>query len=239
MEKEFGQTGVARELLVVDDESAGSEKTEEIVNKLKNESFPIRIHRRYKKEGRGLSSAVMLGFEKAKFNCLVCMDSDLQHEPESVPAVVKPIIDGTAEFTVGCRYMDDEKAGIAFEWNVVRQIMSTVATLMAWGVTTSKDPMSGFFSLRQSTLSRAKDDVNKIGFKIGLEIMARCKCDPVQDVPIMFQERLHGESKLSGKQMYEYLFQLVELYWARYKFLIVTAVVAVLSVLGYLVKQLL
>lgn len=41
---------------------------------------------------------------------------------------------------------------------------------------------------------------NPIGFKIGLELMVRCKASPVVDVPITFQERTAGESKLTMKQ---------------------------------------
>ena len=43
-----------------------------------------------------------------------------------------------------------------------------------------------------------------VGFKIGLEIMVRCDCSRVVDVPITFREREAGESKLSAKQNVEY-----------------------------------
>ena len=68
------------ELLLVDDESAGSEETAKIVASLAAQKYPIRIKRRYKSEGRGLSSAVVLGFREAKFSVLLSMDADLQHE---------------------------------------------------------------------------------------------------------------------------------------------------------------
>jgi dolichol-phosphate mannosyltransferase len=50
--------------------------------------------------------------------------------------------------------------------------------------------MSGFFCVKKETVARGK--VNPIGFKISLEIMARCRCHPVEDVPIMFQESEEG-----------------------------------------------
>ena len=43
-----------------------------------------------------------------------------------------------------------------------------------------------------------------MGFKIGLELMVRCGCKTVVDVPITFQERVAGESKLTMKQNIEY-----------------------------------
>ena len=109
LSKELPQLEV--ELVFVDDESSGSDETEKIVRSLASsklsflggKGYPVRIERRWKSEGRGLSSAVMLGFEKAKHEVVLSMDADLQHEPESVPAVLLPVLEGNAEFTVGCR----------------------------------------------------------------------------------------------------------------------------------------
>ena len=60
--------------------------------------------------------------------------------------------------------------------------------------------MSGFFCVAKKTLAKGRAQCNPIGFKIGLEIMARCRCKNVVDVPITFQDRVAGESKLSMKQ---------------------------------------
>eukprot|EP00468_Gymnochlora_sp_CCMP2014_P000015 CAMPEP_0167741864 /NCGR_PEP_ID=MMETSP0110_2-20121227/1096_1 /TAXON_ID=629695 /ORGANISM="Gymnochlora sp., Strain CCMP2014" /LENGTH=139 /DNA_ID=CAMNT_0007625969 /DNA_START=26 /DNA_END=442 /DNA_ORIENTATION=+ len=90
------------ELLVVDDESKGTEATIKIVKELQKK-YPIRIHVRDKSQERGLSSAVLLGFAKARYGTVLCMDADLQHEPESVPNVAKPVLNNQAEFSVGSR----------------------------------------------------------------------------------------------------------------------------------------
>jgi dolichol-phosphate mannosyltransferase len=201
------------ELIYVDDESAGSAKTESIVNALVKEGFPVRIHMRRKIEGRGLSSAVLLGFSMAKYDTVLCMDADLQHEPEAVFSVAKPVLDKKAEFTVGSRYCGG--GGFGFDWAIHRRIISHGATMLAWGVSSSSDPMSGFFCTRKDVIARAANRINPIGFKIALEIMARTKAQPVVDVPITFQSRLAGESKLSMKQNVLYLQQLAALYWDR------------------------
>ena len=51
--------------------------------------------------------------EKAKYECMLCMDADLQHEPEAVPSVAAPVLNGDAEFTVGSRNVD----GVALGWS--------------------------------------------------------------------------------------------------------------------------
>eukprot|EP00933_Yihiella_yeosuensis_P005485 TRINITY_DN110002_c0_g1_i1.p1 TRINITY_DN110002_c0_g1~~TRINITY_DN110002_c0_g1_i1.p1 ORF type:complete len:277 (+),score=59.43 TRINITY_DN110002_c0_g1_i1:131-961(+) len=228
--------GLTVELLIVDDESPGSEESERISKELAGEGLAVRLHRRYKKEGRGLSSAVLLGFKQAKYPVVLCMDADLQHEPESVPDVAGPVLEGTAEFSIGSRHV--EGGGLGFEWSLFRRIVSKGATLLAWGVARSTDPMSGFFCVSKETLKRGEGKFNTIGFKIGLEIMARCQCNPVQDVGITFQERIHGESKLSAKQYQLYLEQLGALYWAKYGIVCLIIPFLILLMLNMMVMSL-
>lgn len=206
--------GLEVDLLFVDDESKGSEDTAKIVRELGQAGHPVRIHCRKKAEGRGLSSAVLLGFDKAKYKVILCMDADLQHEPESVPDVARPVLQGVAEFTVGSRHVDG--GGIGFDWSVTRQVTSQGATLLAWPLAKSTDPMSGFFCTTKEVLLRGRPFINPIGFKIGLEIMVRSRCNSVQDVGIKFMERNAGESKLSAAQYKYYIIQLVALYWDKF-----------------------
>lgn len=199
------------ELLFVDDESVGTQQTLAIVKELEKESYPVRIHSRKKSEGRGLSSAVLLGFQKAEYEAILCMDADLQHEPEAVYSVALPVLEARAEFTVGSRYVGG--GGFGFDWALHRRLISSGATLLAAGVSRSSDPMSGFFCTTKTVLARGVKSINPIGFKIGLEVMARCRASPVVDVPITFQSRIAGESKLTMKQNVQYLQQLAALYW--------------------------
>merc|ERR1712137_791204 len=134
--------------LVMDDESAGSEATKVAVNELKGEGFNIYLHFRRRSEGRGLGSAVLNGFRAAKNSVIVCMDADLQHEPEAVPGLVQPIHDGIAQFTMGSRNVTG--GGVGFQWSRKRVIMSWGATTLARGLTNTTDPMSGFFATKRS-----------------------------------------------------------------------------------------
>lgn len=192
------------ELIIADDESVGSEGTKAEGTALKAEGYDIRICARRRSEGRGLSSAVLLGFAQARHPVVLCMDADLQHEPESVPDVARPVLTGSADFAVGSRHVGG--GGLGFEWSLIRRVLSAGATLLAMPLTRCADPMSGFFCLTKETLARG-EGVNPVGFKIGLELMVRCGCRRVVDVPIIFRERVEGESKLSGAQQVEYLRQ--------------------------------
>ena len=224
------------ELIVADDESSGSEATRREVEALVAEGYSVRLHARRRSEGRGLSSAVLLGFQQARNDVVMCMDADLQHEPESVPDVAAPVLAGTADFSVGSRNIGG--GGLGFEWSLVRRVISAGATSLAWPLSRSSDPMSGFFCLRKETLARgAGSGINAMGFKIGLELMVRCRCANVVDVPITFQERVAGESKLSMKQNVLYVRQLSSLYVFKFGLLAIVAVLASLVVLALSIAQ--
>ena len=220
------------DLLFVDDDSGkGTEESEKIVKRLQKE-YPVRIHVRRKGEGRGLSSAVVLGFQKAKHGTILCMDADLQHEPEAVPSVAAPVLSGQAEFSVGSRNVDG--GSIGENWPLHRRIISKVATLLAWPVAASTDPMSGFFCTSKKVFQRGESSINATGFKIGLEMMVRCRVASVKDVGISFKERVAGESKLSAKQNVQYLLQLLSLYMAYYPKLFLTFVFLVVWVVVFI-----
>ena len=117
------------------------------------------------------------------------------------------------DLAIGSRYV----AGGAVDpdWSWLRHINSKVATLLARGLTDVSDPMAGFFAIKRDTLAEAKV-LRPLGYKILLELIVRCDCRRVVEIPIAFQDRELGESKLSLAQQWLYLRHLGRLYAARY-----------------------
>ncbi|MCI0681478.1 MAG: glycosyltransferase family 2 protein [Gemmataceae bacterium] len=168
--------------------------------------FPVRLETRTTE--RGLSSAVMHGMNVARGDVLVCMDADLSHPPEKVPELVRTLNEG-ADFVLGSRYV---KGGATAEgWGLFRWLNSKVATLMAWPLTATSDPMAGFFAIGRDTFEAARN-LDPIGYKIALELLVKCRCRDVREVPIHFENRLHGASKLSFQEQVNYLRHLKRLY---------------------------
>ncbi len=195
------------ELIVVDDDSPDT--TFEVC-KVLSANFPFRLEVR--KNARGLSSAAVYGMERAAGEIIVVMDADLSHPPESLPKLVKTLLESDADFVVGSRYCQGGR--IAEEWKQTRRLRSRVATWLAAPLVRIHDPMAGFFALRRSTLSRA-GRLNLVGFKIGLELMVRCRCSRIVEIPIDFRERKFGTSKLTWVVQWHYMSQLIRLYLFR------------------------
>ncbi|AQZ12000.1 DPM1 (YPR183W) [Zygosaccharomyces parabailii] len=200
------------ELIFVDDNSQDGSVEE--VEKLQKQGYNVKIIVRT--DERGLSSAVLRGFQEAHGELLICMDADLQHPPESVPILFDSL--KTHPFAIGTRYAPG--VGIDKDWPLYRRVISSTARMMARPLTTASDPMSGFFGLQKKYLLAANPaDINSQGFKIALELLAKLPLpedSTLGEVPFSFGVRTEGESKLSGKVIIQYLQQLKELY--SYKF---------------------
>jgi len=157
---------------------------------------------------RGLSQAVLDGARRGQGDYLVCMDADLSHPPEVLPAMLAKL-NGGADFVLGSRYVSGGTT--SHDWGFLRWANSRAATLLAMPLTSVRDPMSGFFALRRSTFEQGKD-LNPIGYKIGLELIVKCRCERVVELPIHFEDRRFGKSKLTLHQQMLYLQHLRRLY---------------------------
>src|SRR5262245_6904119 len=199
----LAQAQYSFEIVIVDDNSPDA--TPQVCAELAKQ-FPVRLEVRTSE--RGLSSAVVHGMRLARGDTLVVMDADLSHPPEKIPELVQTLHAG-ADFVIGSRYV---RGGATAEgWGLFRWLNSKVATLLAWPLTSARDPMAGFFALRRTTFEAA-DNLDPIGYKIALELLIKCRCKAVREVPIYFENRLHGSSKLSFKEQINYLRHLKRLY---------------------------
>jgi len=205
LSKVLNDNDIQGEIIVVDDNSPDG--TADIVLVLA-ERYPARVHVR--KNERGLSKAVIKGFELAQGDICVVMDADLSHPVEKIPAMLKPILEGKCDATVGSRNII---GGGCESWPLPRKIMSKGAGLLAKGVTTLSDPTSGFMAIKKSVIYGIKLD--PLGWKIVLEVIV--KTNPrVLEIPIVFTDREKGESKLGFRAQIDYIHHLWRLYCYKY-----------------------
>jgi glycosyltransferase involved in cell wall biosynthesis len=196
----LAKAGLSHEILIVDDNSRdGSvEKVQELIDMPR--PFPVKVMVRTTE--RGLATAVLHGFRHARGQVLVCMDADLSHPPERVPALAQPLLDGQADFSIGSRYVTG--GSVDEGWSAYRWLNSKFATLLARPLTRVGDPMAGFFAIRRETYERS-EPLDPIGYKIALELLVKSPIAAITEVPIHFAQRKHGESKLSLKEQLNYM----------------------------------
>ena len=202
--------GIELEIIVVDDNSP--DDTVAVCEKL-GETYPLQLLTR--KNERGLSSAVIAGMRIARGELLLVMDADLSHPAEKIPELVSALDDSKVDFVIGSRYAPGGTT--ADDWGWARRLNSQLATLLARPLTSARDPMAGFFCLRRSTFEAALETLNPIGYKIGLELIVKCHCRSVLEIPITFTDRVRGDSKLNLQEQVNYLRHLLRLFQYRYQ----------------------
>lgn len=200
------KTGWNIDLLFMDDNSKdGSEELVRAIN------LPW-VRMIVRTADRGLSQAVLDGLRRSPGDILVVMDADLSHPPEKIPLLIQALENG-ADFAVGSRFA--EGGSTDDDWGLFRWLNSRVATMLALPLTRLRDPMSGFFAVRRSTFVGGRD-FNPIGYKIGLELLIKCRCIRPVEIPIHFSDRRFGKSKLSLQEQLKYLQHIRRLYIFKY-----------------------
>ena len=201
----FLKEGIDGEILVVDDNSPDG--TAEAAKGLADK-HPVRVHVR--KAEKGLSKAVMEGFNLSNGDICIVMDADMSHPVGKIPEMITPILQRKCDATVGSRYIN---GGGCENWPVGRKIISRLAGFLASGVTTLSDPTSGFMAIRKNIMNGIELDPR--GWKIVLEVTT--KVNPrIMEVPIIFKDRKEGESKLGVRAQMDYIGHLWRLYGYRH-----------------------
>ncbi len=194
------------ELIVVDDDSPDS--TWILACKLIPDYPQLRVMRR--ETERGLSTAVIRGWQAARGEILGVIDGDLQHPPEILLQLWGEIQKG-AQLAVASRNV--EGGGVS-EWSVIRRFLSRGAQVLGLIILPEvigrlSDPMSGFFMVRRSAI--VDKPLSPVGYKILIEVAARGKIKWIAESGYVFRERIAGASKVTWKQYVEYIQHLVRL----------------------------
>lgn len=195
------------EVLLMDDNS--QDGSVELVNQLRHTYPWLRIVERHGK--RDLSQSIIEGFQLARYPILITMDADLSHPPEVIPAMLAVLAHESIDMVIGSRYMNGGSSDT--KWPVHRRFISRAASLPASLLLRTRvyDPLSGFIAFRKSLLESG-DSLSPIGWKLGLEIMIKCRCRQIREIPIHFSQRYRGSSKLSLKISFDYLRHLFHLW---------------------------
>jgi len=196
----------AFDVLVVDDNSPDG--TFQMVKDLQKE-FP-RLHLEIRKTKDGLGKAYTRGFKWAlskNYQFIFEMDADLSHNPDDLPRLLNALGNGN-DVAVGSRYSHGVNV---VNWPMTRVLLSFIASKYARLITglPVNDATAGFVGYKRAVLETL--DLDKIkfkgyGFQIEMKYKAWRKGFKLIEVPIIFTNRVAGESKISANIMGEAVF---------------------------------
>jgi len=196
------------EVVIVDDGS--HDETVQIVREyiqiLTSQTFSMNIYER--KTVRGLSSAILYGIKQARYDHVIIMDADHSHPPEAI-VTMADLLQEKYDLVIGSRYVKDGKIT---NWPLRRWLVSKAATWIArTGLNIQQqDPLSGYFALRKNILDHI--ELNALGYKILMEILAKVPSIRIKEMPIEFQDRSAGKSKMDYKTISDFVVSVWMLY---------------------------
>jgi dolichol-phosphate mannosyltransferase len=186
------------DVLVVDDNSPDG--TGRLADELA--AAEPRIHVLHRPGKAGLGKAYLAGFKWALdqgYDLIFEMDADFSHDPRFLPTFLDAIQD--ADLVIGSRY----KSGVnVINWPISRLLLSIGANQYARLVTglPLTDSTGGFKCFRRRVLEAIPLErvrSNGYAFQIEMSFLAWRKGFRIREIPIVFTDRVEGQSKMNGK----------------------------------------
>lgn len=192
-------------ILVVDDNSPDG--TGDLVRNLCHNDKRVFLITR--KEKSGLGTAYCRGFEWAieqEYDYIFEMDADFSHDPKMLPKFLEEIKEN--DLVIGSRYI---KGVNVVNWPMSRLLLSYFANIYTKIITGMKinDATGGFKCFRASVLKEidlSSIKTNGYGFQIEMNYRVWKLGGKIKEIPIIFIDRMEGESKMNKKIVWEAVF---------------------------------
>jgi dolichol-phosphate mannosyltransferase len=196
------------EVLVVDDNSPDG--TSMVVKKMDHP----RVHLLLRQTKEGLGRAYVAGFAwgiAKGFEALVEMDADFSHRPVDLQNLLKAL--ETCDFVVGSRYV---RGGATVNWGILRKLISKGGGLYSRLILgfPLNDWTGGFNAWRTKVVSAiGVEEIKSNGYSFQIELKYRSLKKGFKgcEVPITFEERRRGKSKMSLKIVVEAFYRVWQL----------------------------
>ncbi len=200
-------------VLIVDDGSPDG--TADIVRR-KQEEYPGAVHLMERSGKLGLGTAYIAGFKWSiahGYDFIFEMDADFSHNPNDLMALYEACAVGGADLSIGSRYVSGVNV---VNWPMGRVLMSYFASMYVRIVTGMpvRDTTAGFVCYRRCVLEHlCLDKVRFKGyaFQIEMKFTAYMHKFKIKEVPIIFVNRVLGESKMSSGIFSEAVFGVIRL----------------------------
>jgi len=193
-----------KELIVVDD--CSTDGSREILSRLAErgldglpDAHPRNQNRMtvlFQERNQGKGAALRRGFEAATGDVVVVQDADLEYDPQEIPRLVKPILDGHADVVFGSRFIGETRR-VLYYWHAV----------VNWGLTTLSNMTSGlnltdmetcYKAFRREVIQSIRIEEDRFGFEPEITAKVARAGARVYEVPISYHGRTYEEGKKIG-----------------------------------------
>ncbi|XP_055298787.1 dolichol-phosphate mannosyltransferase subunit 1 [Sitodiplosis mosellana] len=209
--KYMDQSKINYEIIVIDDGSPDG--TLDVAKQLQAIYGEDKILLRPREAKLGLGTAYIHGIKHANGNFIIIMDADLSHHPKFIPEFIELQKEHDYDIVSGTRYIGN---GGVYGWDFKRKLVSRGANFLSQLLLRPNcSDLTGSFRLYK------KDHLEKLiakcvskGYVFQMEMLVRARelNYTIGEVPITFVDRVYGQSKLGGTEIFQFAKNLLYLF---------------------------
>ena len=189
IEKAVG-IGLDLEIIVIDD--CSTDATPAIIERLCARHSNVRALRLPVNSGK--TAALRTGFAETQGEVVIVQDADLEYDPDEIPAVIAPILEGKADVVYGSRFLVRRAARVVYFYHYLGNKFLTLFSNLLTNLNMT-DVETCYKAFRGDIIRNMKIGSSGFGFEIEVTAkIAKLKC-PVYEVPISYYGRTYEEGK--------------------------------------------
>lgn len=178
------------EIVIVDD--CSTDKTPEILRTLTATYERIRTVRHETNQGK--TEALKTGFQLTRGEIVIVQDADLEYDPQDIPGVIAPILEGNADVVFGSRFLVRKATRVLYFYHYLGNKLLTFLSNMATNINLT-DVETCYKAFRGDIIRKMKIHSSGFGFEIEVTAkVAKLKC-AIYETPISYYGRTYEEGK--------------------------------------------
>ena len=195
------------EIIVVDD--CSTDATPDILRRLGNEHPQIKFTRHEKNSGK--TEALKTGFALTTGDIVIVQDADLEYDPQDIPTVIGPILDGDADVVYGSRFLVRRATRVLYFYHYLANKFLTFTSNLFTNLNMT-DVETGYKAFRGEIIRNMIIMSQGFGFEIEVTAkIAKLQCR-IYEVPISYYGRTYEEGKKIGVK------DGIEAFWLVFRF---------------------
>jgi len=178
-----------KEIIIVDDYSTDGTR-----EKLRNKIEPIVNKVIYHDRNQGKGAALRSGIKAVTGDIIIIQDTDLEYDPNEIPMVIQPILDGKADVVFGSRFMGGQPHRVVYFWHMVgNKILTTISNIFTNINLT--DIETCYKAFRREILQSIQIQEDRFGFEPEIIVKVAKKKVRIYEVGISYYGRTYEEGK--------------------------------------------
>jgi glycosyltransferase involved in cell wall biosynthesis len=184
---------VLQEIVIVND--ASSDRTGEIANELAAQHPRVSVF--HHPVNRGKTEALKTGFKNTKGSLVIVQDADLEYNPDEIPDLIQPILDGQADVVYGSRFLVRKAARVLYFYHYLANRSLTFFSNLLTNINLT-DVETGYKVFRGEIIREMIITSEGFGFEIEVTAkIAKLKC-AIYETPVSYYGRTYEEGKKIG-----------------------------------------